>query len=182
MKTLFKKYFVSGALVLIPVFGTLWIIKTLVVWIDNFFASFIPSTFYGNIPGLGLVLAIVLILVVGILTRLYVGKTLIAWGDRLIRRIPFGSSVYTALKQFLHTLASQESGTFKRVVLVEFPNPGVKMIGFITNVVLDGRVSVFIPTSPPTTGFLAMVEESKLIPLNISTEQAFKIIISAGAV
>ena len=195
LKSIFKKYFIAGAVVLIPIIGTLWILKTLILWVDELFASFIPgrlqpeSLFGWNVPGLGLAITVALILVTGVLTRLYMGNKLIQWGDRLIQKIPFGRGIYTALKQFLKTVASQDNTSFKRPVLVEFPAQGTYTIGFITGQsfipskdLQDKKmVSVFIPTTPnPTSGFLTLVEESRLIPLSISTEKAFKTIISGG--
>jgi len=188
VKTLFKKYFIAGALVLAPLVGTIWIIKTFILWMDGLFAAFFPARLF---PGVGFLLTIALILLTGVVTRLYFGKLLLHWGERLIAKVPFGSNIYKALKQFINTVAAGGGASFSKVVLVEFPNPGVLTIGFVTQAAIQipnqdpakKWVSVFIPTTPnPTTGFLAMVEESKLTPLNMSAETAFKMIVSAGVV
>ena len=195
LKIIFKKYFIAGAVVLIPIVGTLWILQTLILWMDGLFTSFIPRSFqpenlFGlEVPGLGLAITVALILLTGVLTRLYMGNKLIQWGDQFIQKIPFGRGIYSALKQFLGTMASEESNSFKKAVLVEFPTQGTYTIGLVTGQSfvpskdMPGKkmVSVFIPTAPnPTSGYLTLVEESRLIPLSISTEKAFKTIISVG--
>lgn len=195
LKTLFKKYFVAGALVFIPIVGTIWILKTLILWTDGFLTSIIPQRLQPealigwHIPGLGLVITFSLILLVGVLTRVYIGKKLLDWGDAIIRKIPFGRGIYSAIKQFMSTVVSQNSSSFKQAVLVEFPTHGSWMIGFVTGSSSpdenskDDLTNVFIPTAPnPTSGFLVFVQNEKLKPINMSVDRAFRTIISVGVV
>ncbi len=197
MRQFFKKYFTAGIIALLPIAGTLWLLKVLILSAEEFFRSFIPPQFlpenhFGfDIPGLGILFAIIFILLVGLLTRLYIGRRLFNIGDRLFGRIPLGRGIYSAIKQFLGTITGEERKSFRQVVLVEYPSPGLHALGFFTGYA-SGEVqaktkvkvaNVFIPTTPnPTSGFLLMVPESKLIHLEMSVEDAFKFIVSGGVV
>lgn len=190
MKTIFKKYFVAGALVLVPIILTIWILKSMILWCDRFFSALIPSSVL-YIPGLGLIFTVSLILLTGVLTRLYLGRKLIAWGDQLIQKIPFGRSIYGAIKQFLNAVVSTGPSSFSQVVLVEYPRKGSYMIGFVTgdtSAILQKNfeqkmINIFVPTSPnPTSGFLIIAPKENVTPIDMTPEQAFKLIISGGAV
>ncbi len=195
LSTLFKRYFIAGTLVLIPVAGTIWILKTVILWADGFFVSLLPEFLQPQllttkkIPGIGLVLTIAIILVVGIFTRLYLGKLIISWGDALISKIPFGRSVYGTIKQLLQTAFTTGGEKFKGVCLVEYPKEDSYAIAFVTgdstpetNPSADGKfIRVFVPTSPnPTSGFLLILPEEKVKMLDISVEDASKLIVSGG--
>ncbi|PIR18283.1 MAG: hypothetical protein COV46_00675 [Deltaproteobacteria bacterium CG11_big_fil_rev_8_21_14_0_20_49_13] len=195
IKDLFKKYFIAGTVVIVPIAVTLWILKSIIEWADGFFISLLPDFFkpsflsFDRIPGAGLVLTVGIILLVGVITRLYLGKKLIAFGDSLLNRLPFGRSIYNALKQILQTAFTSQEDKFKGVALVEYPKEGSFAIAFITGDV-DADISpdinekylkVFVPTSPnPTSGFLLIVPERKLKRLNMSVEEASKLVISGG--
>lgn len=195
LKTLFKKYFIAGILVLIPVAGTIWILKAIILWADGFFVSLLPAFLQppiltsNKIPGVGLILTIVLILLAGVFTRLYLGKRLIGWGDALISKIPFGRSVYGTLKQILQTAFTPGNQKFKGVCLIEYPKENSFALAFITSE-SGGATSpeagkkylrVFVPTTPnPTSGFLLIIPENEVKRLDISIEEASKIIISGG--
>jgi len=195
LKNIFKKYFVAGLLVVIPITGTIWLLKILILWADSFFVSLLPSAFQPSfitsheLPGVGLILTIVIILGVGVFTRLYLGKKLIDMGEAILVRVPFGRSVYGALKQIMKTAFVRGEEKFKGVCLVEYPKEGSFAIAFITNEAgravspdgTDGYFTVFVPTSPnPTSGFLLLVPKEKVRPLSISVEEASKLIISGG--
>ena len=137
-----------------------------------------------------LALAVVLISVVGVLARYYIGKKIIDWTDRVLRRVPFLNKIYGAIKQ-VNDAFSGNKHSFKTVVLVEFPGPGNYSIGFITNeqqgeiqeMARKNLVSVFVPTTPnPTSGFLILVPEEKLVKLKMSVAEAIKYIVSLGAI
>lgn len=195
MKSFFKKYFIAGILVLVPVVFTFWVLKTLIVWLDGLIFTFLPyewrpeQLFGFDIPGAGLILTIIIILVSGILTRLYVGKKLIALGDAIFARLPFGRAIYQATKQVLHTTLSDAGQKQKRVVLVEFPKKGSYALGFLTGdwtgavspTESEKEVLVFVPTAPnPTSGFLLIIAQESIIPTNLTTEEASKLLISGG--
>lgn len=192
--TLFKKYFISGLLVLIPIVGTIWILKIIIVYADGVFTGLLPykirpEAWLGrDIPGIGLFITIALVLFVGVFTRHYVGKAMLRFGDDLIEKIPLGRGIYNSIKQFMHAFIPSEGGRhYKKIVAVEYPRKGCYMIGFVLGPVLskiqenteDHMISVFLPTTPnPTSGFMISVSEKDTIALQITVEQAFKYIIS----
>lgn len=196
LRTLFKRYFVSGLIVLIPIVGTVWILKTLIIYADGLFVNLLPMRFRPeawlgrDIPGIGFLITIVLIILVGMLTRHYVGRAIMRFGDRIIAKIPIGRGIYKAFKQFMDAfVGSEEKKQYKRVVAVEYPRRGCFMVGFVLGPVQstlqekhqDLWISIFLPTSPnPTSGFMISVPEKETIPLPISTDQAFKYIISGS--
>lgn len=197
LKLLFRKYFIAGLLVIVPLYGTFWILKTIIVTVDDTFFQFVPTalqpkTWFGqNIPGMGLVLTIPIILSVGVLTRVYLGKQLLRAGDWLLSQVPVGNAVYKGLKQLLQTLFGQESAKYSRVVLVEFPSKGQYAIGFVTgdshempaSMANDHFIRAYVPTAPnPTSGYLLMVREQDVIATTLTVDEASKLIISGGLV
>jgi uncharacterized membrane protein len=144
-----------------------------------------------DIPGLGLIATIVIILFIGFLTRIYLGRKLIQLGDYIISKIPVGRTIYSSIKQFMETVLSGRKREFKGVVMVEYPRKECWVMGFVTKsparhiLHVDDRrwMTIFIPTTPnPTSGFLIVVPEEDTRPVDISTEDAFKFVISAGFV
>ncbi len=197
MKTFLKKTFIAGLLALLPIAGTLWLIKVIIYAAEDFFQGFIPAKFRPehllgyDIPGLGILAAVIIVFLVGLITRLYIGKKLLSFGDRLFHKIPFGRGIYTAIKQFLGMVAGEGKKSFRQVVMVEYPHTGIYALGFLTGysgMEIQGKTkervaNVFVPTTPnPTTGLLLLFPESKLVPLQMTVEDAFKLIVSGGVV
>lgn len=195
MKRLFKRYFLAGLAVLMPLVITFLILKFLIVSTDHLVLSFLPERVWPrellgvDIPGFGFIVTIILILLIGMLTRHYIGRKLVRLGDYIISKIPLGAGIYNATKQFMNTFISDKDQQFKSVVVVEYPRKGSWVMGFVTKhpakhiLHEDERewVTIFIPTTPnPTSGFLIMVPQEETRPLDISTDEAFKFIISAG--
>lgn len=194
MKDFLKKYMIAGILVLVPVVVTIWVLKVVIFWMDDFAFALVPRQFRPaallgyEIPGLGLMLTLALILSAGVFTRLYIGKKFVGLGDRIFARVPFGRSIYQATKQVLNTAFSEDQKQ-RSVVLVEYPKENSYAIGFMTGRANDhlwerdatSMVVVFVPTAPnPTSGFLLVVPESAVIKTHMTTEEASKIIISGG--
>jgi len=197
MKKFIKQSLVAGLLVLLPIAGTVWLLRFIILSAEQFARSFFPSrlypeNFFGyDIPGMGIALALLLVFLTGMLTRLYLGKKILAFSDKIFDRIPLGRSIYKAIQQFLSTVLGEERRSFRKVVLAEYLAPGTYGLGFLTGEVSPeieaksrpGMVNVFIPTTPnPTSGFLMLLPEEKVIPLDISVEEAFKLIVSFGVV
>jgi len=194
--TLFKRYFVSGLLVIIPVIGTVWILKVIIVYADDMFMGLLPAraqprAWLGyDIPGLGLFVTVGIILLVGVATRLYIGRKFVHLGEYIISKVPVGRSIYKSFKQFMRAFITDDEGAkHRRVVAVEYPRKGIYMVGFVVGPVQPGVqekfddpwISVFLPTSPnPTSGFMISLPEKDAIQLPISTDQAFKYIISGN--
>jgi|SRR5208282_413810 uncharacterized membrane protein len=203
-----RSSFLTGLAVTLPALLTLaalkWLIGT-ISGVTDLLLFFLPrslthdSLIYPN-DGKGpmylywsvvaLALAVVLISAVGVLARYYIGKKVIDWTDRVLMRVPLLNKFYGAIKQVNDAFAGNKH-SFKTVVLVEFPGPGNYSIGFITNEQqgevqkMAGKilVSVFIPTTPnPTSGFLILVPEEKLVKLKMSVADAIKYIVSLGAI
>lgn len=187
----------AGLIALLPIAGTLWLIKIIIYAAEGLFAGFIPSQWRAtnligyDIPGMGILAALIVVFIVGLFTRLYIGKKVLNYGDRLFKKIPVGRGIYTAIKQFLDTVSGKSRDSFRQVVLVEYPSPGIFALGFLTGYAsgevqskTESRVAnVFIPTTPnPTSGFLLMFPETKMTYLDMTVEEAFKFIVSGGVV
>ncbi len=191
-----KGYFITGLLVVVPLYISIYVLSLIVGFMDNVLGllpAFVhPDTYLPfHIPGLGVIFTVGVILLAGLLTRNIFGKALVSFGERLISKIPLLRMVYNSTKQFLETFFSEEHVGFKHVVLVEFPRSGAYSVGFQTGrpkgslkeKTSADSVSVFVPTTPnPTTGFYIVVKESEVIPIDLSVEDAFKIIMTAGMV
>ena len=197
IKKLFKRYFLAGLVVTVPLIGTYLILAFIIEWVDGLMMDMVPHRYRPDeligidIPGLGFIATIIIILMVGFLTRIYLGKKLIRLGDYIISKIPIGRAIYSSIKQFMETVLSGKKREFEGVVMVEYPRKDSWVMGFLTKspakfiLDVDERrwVMVFIPTTPnPTSGFLVAVPEELTRPVNIGTEEAFKFIISAGFV
>jgi uncharacterized membrane protein len=196
-----KNDLIAGLLVVIPLATTIWLTAVVSRWVVDFLTR-IPkqlNPFNDLDPlvsdlvnlGVGLTVPLLAILLIGLMARNFIGRFLLDFGERTLQRIPFAGSVYKTLKQLLETLLKDSSSKFRGVVLLEYPRPGVWAIGFVTGQVdatvqaaVEGPLlSVFVPTTPnPTTGWYAVVPEAEAITLNLSVEDAFKILISGGIV
>lgn len=193
-----RKSFVSGLLVWIPLGVTLFVIKFLVDLLSKSLLllppAYQPDYLLGfHIPGIGVLLTLLVIVLTGLLAANFLGSRFLAFGDAILGRIPLVRSVYTGTKQVTQTLFSPGGQSFRKVLLVEFPHPGVWSIAFqtgegapeISNALnsAEPMVSYFIPTTPnPTSGFLMMAPKSKVKELDISVDQALKFVISLGVV
>ena len=189
-----KKYFLTGLAVCIPIAVTILVIRFVVELLDGLVhllpKAYQPINVLGtNLPGLGVVLAIVIILLVGFFASNFLGKKLVSYWDKLLGRIPVIRSIYTAVKQVMDTLFSSNDESFKKVLLIEYPRKGSWSIAFQTNKGFEGvpnetdTVTVFIPTTPnPTSGFLMIMPRRDVVELDMSVEQAFKMVVSLGVV
>lgn len=192
-----KRSMIAGALVLVPLIMTFWVLKVIISSVDEFVVGILPSRFNPeilsgyDIPGIGLVITVVILILTGFFTRLYLVKKLVKLGDRLMDKVPVGRGIYSVFKKFFSTIFNQDSNRFKEVVMFEFPRHGVWMMGFVTgelqssmaNRFQEKMLNVFVPTTPnPTTGFFIMVAEKDLTVIPISVDDAFKMIISGGIV
>lgn len=196
-----KSDLIAGLLVVIPLATTIWLSVTTAKWAINLFTR-IPkqiNPFDGLNPLLtdvlnffvGFTVPLLSILIIGLMARNIAGRWLLDFGEQLLQAIPLAGSVYTTLKQILETLISDSKTKFRRVVLVEYPRKGVWTIGFVTGKmspqiqthISEEVISVFIPTTPnPTSGWYAVVPQREAIDVDISIEDAFKVLISGGIV
>lgn len=183
-----KKYFITGLLVLIPLWATYYVLSGLLSMIDGILGD-LPSRFIGfRFPGLGIITLVVFVLLIGVLTANYIGTRVVRYSDRLMQRVPIVSGIYTTVKQIMETFSVKQN--FHGVGLVEYPRKGCYSVGFITAEVpgtqfgLSGKFkTVFVPTTPnPTAGFLLILPESEITRLDMTVEQGMKYIISLGLV
>ena len=195
----FRRFFFTGFLVTAPILITLYVTWIVITFIDLKVSSLLPeylnfrTAFPYQIPGLGLLIVIIFITLVGALTPGLIGRTFLKTGERIVSKMPVVRSIYSALKQIMETIMSTNSKSFREVVLVEYPRKGIWVIGFVTGdtrgevaKTINGKrklINIFIPTTPnPTSGFLLFVPKKDLHYLNMSVEQAVKLVISGGIV
>lgn len=192
----FRRWFLAGLLVLVPLGITVWVINFVLSTMDRTLdvlpAAFQPDRLLGfHIPGLGVLLALAIVLTVGAVASNYVGGKLFAWWDGLLHRIPIVRSLYSGVKQVSDTLFSEKGNAFRKAILLQYPREGLWTIGFLTGAPggeipqhLQGDyISVYVPTTPnPTSGFFLMVKKSETVELRMSVDEALKYVISMGVV
>ena len=182
-----RRYFLTGVLVLVPLAATLLIFKWLFDAIDGILEPAVEAIFGRPIAGIGFVAIIVLIFLAGIIASNVVGRKVIQRGESLVDELPMVRELYNTFKQILQSVILPQKGGFKEVVLVEFPRPGMKTIGFVTNRVKDTKgnklVNVYIPTSPnPTSGYLEIIPEEDVVTIDMPIDDAIKMVVSGGMV
>jgi uncharacterized membrane protein len=197
-KRTLKTYLFTGVLVTAPVAITFYLAIQLFLFIDNHITALIPEKYnpetylpYG-LPGLGVVLLLVFLILVGIMTANFVGKTFAQIGKAIIARMPIISGIYNALRKIFETLLGNGKNTaFRQPVLIEYPRKGLWTIAFLTgpvykgiqNKVNEALVCVYVPTTPnPTSGFLIYLPKKDIHPLDMRVDDALKIILSMGII
>ncbi len=189
----FRKYFIAGLLVWVPLGLTFIVLKLLIALIDNIVpnAYKIAYLFNINIPGTGVLLVIIIVFVTGLLTSNYLGSKMLNYWNKLLNKIPIVRIIYNAIKQISDTVLSNSGNSFKKVVLVEYPRKGLWTIAFLTGnyhgeaekIIGDTIINVYIPTTPnPTSGFFIMLPKKDVKELQMSVDDALKLIISGGIV
>jgi uncharacterized membrane protein len=191
-----RAYFLTGIVIAAPLFLTITITWWFVQWIDSLVDPFIPP-FYRpdsylrfSIPGFGLVVALIFITLLGFMTRNYVGSRLVQMGESLVGRMPIVRGLYRGLKQIFETVIVSQEKAFRTVGLIEYPRRGTWAVVFIAGETrgelrrhLDDTIAVYLPTTPnPTSGFLLFVKRSEVTILDMSLEDAAKLVISGGLV
>jgi uncharacterized membrane protein len=190
VRATFKRRFLTGLLVLIPVIITFLIIGWFFKFVDGLFGPFYDSILGYHIPGLGFVSAIVLIFIVGVISTNVFGKKVIKSFEKLMLRIPVFKSIYTAIKQIVDAFSPEnKASSFKKFVIVEYPRPGVFAFGFLTKECTvradkDGRESslraVYIPTNNFYLGEIALFKNEEVFYTDIPVDEGIKVILSAG--
>jgi uncharacterized membrane protein len=189
-----RKYFLTGVLIWIPLVITLWVLNLIVSTMDSTLLllpeSLQPKSWLGfNIPGLGVVLTLVVLLLTGVFAANIIGQRLVQVGESLLARIPVVKTIYNSVKQVSDTLFSSQGQAFRKALLVQFPHSETWTVAFLTGTpsgeVADklggDRISVYVPTTPnPTSGFFLIVPRSNVVELDISVDEALKYVISIG--
>lgn len=191
-----RRYLIAGLLLWLPLGVTVLVIKLLVDFMDQLLvfvpAKYNPEHILGfNIPGLGVVLAITIVFLTGVIVANLFGRKLVALWEAILARIPLVRTVYASVKQVVETVLSSNGNSFRKVLLIEYPRKGLWTIALHTGSVIDevqektGQevINIFVPTTPnPTSGFFIMVPVEDVIELEMSVDEALKLIISLGVV
>jgi len=194
-----RNNFLAGVVVIAPIGLTVWLIWTLMGWIDSWVLPFVPAQlmpeqYIGiNLRGVGLVFFLLFTVFVGWGAKGLIGRSFLAWGEGLVARTPIVRSIYNALKQIAETVFAQSETSFDKACMIEYPRKGLWAIAFISTKAkgeVDRRlppegeiVTVFLPTTPnPTSGFLLFLPREDVLELEMTVEDAAKLVISAGLV
>ena len=204
--------FLAGLIIVAPIGLTFWLIWTVVGWVDGWVWPFIPRDFHPeeminhyfgtegappitvNVRGIGVVIFLVFTIIVGWIGKGIMGRSLLRFGERLVDRMPVVRSIYNGVKQIAETVFSQRDTSFDKACLIEYPRVGIWAIAFVSTnakgeihskISADGKeiATVFLPTTPnPTSGFLLFLSRADIRELDMSVEDAAKLVISAGLV
>jgi uncharacterized membrane protein len=195
----FRSSFLTGLVVVAPIALTLWLIWTVAGWVDGWVLPFVPiwlrpDQYIGlNIRGVGVIVFLIFTVLVGWIAKGLIGRSLLNWAERMVQGLPVVRSIYNSLKQIAETVFAQSETSFDKACLVEYPRKGIWAIAFIATSAKgeidkkidgdNGKTAVFLPTTPnPTSGFLLFVPTRDLIELDMTVEDAAKLVISAGLV
>jgi len=191
--------FLTGIVVIAPVGMTIWLVWTLMGWVDGFVLPLVPDTiqpekYIGiNLRGVGLIIFLIFTILVGWIAKGLIGRSLINFAESLVDRMPVVRSIYSGVKQIAETVFAQSDRNFEKACLIEYPRKDIWVIGFISTSAKgevaasertgDALMGVFAPTTPnPTSGFLLFLPRKDIIELEMSIEEAAKLVISAGLV
>ena len=190
-----RRYLVAGVLVWLPILVTIWVVNFMLHLMDRTLlllpSSYRPEAWLGfSIPGAGLLLALIVLLLTGLLVTNLIGRRLVVWGEELLNRIPVVRSVYGGVKSFAESVFSQ-SNSFRKVVMVEYPREGAWSIGFLTAEDVpeisqktgENHVAVYVSSAlNATAGWLIVVPRRMVRELDMSVDAALKLIITCGVV
>ena len=193
--TRLRNYLISGLLFWIPLILTIIVIKFFLEFVDSLIPQeYLPEAVFNldtSIPGSGIILLFLIILVTGILVTNILGRRLVAIWERLLNRIPGFRNIYNILKKVSDTVLNTSSQSFKKAFLIQYPSKGIWVIAFQSgdyrgeaeSIIGDETINLFVPTTPnPTSGFFVLIPKKDAFELDISVEDAFKLVISAGVV
>jgi uncharacterized membrane protein len=191
-----RRYLIAGVLVWLPILITVWVLSFIVDLMDRTLVLLPeqaqPRAIFGReIPGLGIIFAFLVVLLTGLAVTNLVGRRLVRYWEELLQRIPLVRSIYGGVKTFAETVLSKQGNAFRKVVMIEYPGPGIWSIAFVTAEEVaevsrrTGRkqVCVFVPTTPnPTSGFIVLVPSEAVVELDMSVDAAMKMIVTLGVV
>jgi uncharacterized membrane protein len=187
----FRRKFLTGLIILLPTVLTGWILFRLFKSVDSILRPIVTRYPFLDIPGLGFMAVLLILLLTGIFAGNFIGRRIIHWIEKGIGQIPLVSRMYTAFKQMSEVFLLEERTAFRKAIIIEYPRRGVYSVGFVTSTwnYRDSSgndrvfINVFLPTTPiPTSGLFLMVPEEDTIPMDCSVEEALKMVISGGAI
>ena len=191
-----RRYLITGLLVWLPIGGTVLVVKLLVDLMDQTLVvlpeAYSPDHLLGfHVPGLGVVLSILVVLITGVIMAHFFGQQLLAAWEAILNRIPLVRSIYSSVKQLSETLLSSGGQSFRKVLLIEYPRKGLWTLAFQTGTEVgeaqlktgEEVINVYVPTTPnPTSGFFLMVPRRDVVELEMNVDEGLKMIISMGVV
>lgn len=195
-----RNNFLTGLIICAPMAITIWLTWTFIHWADSWVKPYIPERYNPEsylkfaVPGFGLLIAVVFITIVGFLGRNLIGRSIVNFGESILRRTPMVRTVHSSIKQIFETVLQERSTTFKKVGLIQYPSPGLWSLVFIAgdakgeiasrfNGMGEEMLTVFLPPTPvPTAGFLLFVPKKNVIVLDMSAEDGAKLLISGGLI
>jgi len=189
----FKKYFITGLLIWVPLVITIWVLGLVINTLESVVPVFLsPQALFGfDIPGFRVLVVLAVLLGTGVFAANFLGRNILRWSEKLLGRIPLVRSIYHSVKQVSDTLLAPNGQAFRQAVLVQYPRQGCWTIALLTGSpsgevaehLQTEHVSVYVPTTPnPTSGFFLMMPRSEVISLNMSVDAALKYIVSMGVV
>jgi uncharacterized membrane protein len=191
-----RRYLIAGLVIWVPILVTVLVVRFILELMDNVLLllppALRPEALFGvRLPGIGAVVALVLLLLTGLLVSNMIGRSLVGLWEDLLNRIPFIRAIYNGVKSFSSTILSSSSKSFKKVLLIEYPRRGAWTIAFQTAAEVpwlrvqssEPQVCVFVPTTPnPTAGFILLLPRSQVIELDMSIDEAMKFVVTLGVV
>ena len=191
-----QKYLIAGLLVWLPIVITVLLFRFLITLMDQTLillpSQIRPEAVIGfKLPGLGLILTLLVLIITGIFAANFVGKSMVNFGEKIFKKIPIVRSVYSAAKNFADIVFSDTGQSFKKVLLIQYPRKGVYSLAFQTSTNLgevqkktgSDVVCTFVPTTPnPTSGFIIIIPKEDVIEMDMEVDEAFKMIVSLGVV
>ncbi len=186
-----KRYFLTGLLVITPIWGTILILKTLFVTVDSILGTaladlVLPDYYF---PGLGIMALMLLIFLAGVLATNFLGRRMVSRWEELLDRVPIVRGIYATLKSMMDILSFKQREKYDKVVMIQFPKDGNYCLAFVTGetrgeiqrLAPEPLIHVFVPTSPnPTSGYFLLVPEKEVEAVDMSVEEAMKLIVSGG--
>ena len=190
-----RNYFISGLLFWVPLALTVLVIKFFLELINNLVPQkYLPEAIFNldtTIPGSGIILVLIVILITGVLVTNILGRKLVALWERVLNRIPGFRNVYNVLKKVSDTVFNTSTDSFRKAFLIQYPSKGIWVIAFQSgdyrgeaeSIIGEETINLFVPTTPnPTSGFFVLIAKKDAFELDMSVEEAFKLVISAGVV
>lgn len=188
-RTSLKRYFVTGLLIIIPIWGTYLVLKTLLSVMEGVLGWLLQRYAVFYVPGLGIIVLILLILFAGVLATNILGRRIVKFWDDLLHRVPLVRGVYSMLKAVVDAISLQSKNQFNKVVLIQYPRKGVYSLAFVTGITqgeiqqatTEKLINIYVPTTPnPTSGYFLLVPESDVMPLSMTVDEGMKMVISGG--
>ena len=194
-----RSSFLTGIVVIAPVGLTIWLLWSVMGWVDSVVLPLVPATilpekYIGiNLRGIGLIIFLLFTIIIGWIAKGILGRSMISFAESLVERMPVVRTIYSGIKQISETVFAQSERSFEKACLIQYPRKGIWAIGFVSTTAKgevykqtnpSGKLmSIFLPTTPnPTSGFLLFLPEEDVIELDMSVEDAAKLVISAGLV